>query len=760
MLQQISIYLLKVIGISGLFFLYYHIALRNKQFHYYNRFYLLMATIISAVLPLMKLQWFTFFSSSEQTIHLYKIIYGPGEDEVVIHGNTGLNAENIILYSLVFMCFLLIVMQCFHVIKIHLVKKKYPVQQFPGFDFINTDIPAAPFSFLKNIFWRNDISLEEETGKQILQHKITHIRQKHSWDKLYIQFLLCFYWMNPFFHLVKKELYLIHEFIADEHAVKHSDADAFAKMLLTAQFGKFNFLPAQSIFYSSIKRRLIMLTTSKKPQFSYARRLMALPLITALICLFAFTIKTSNSSGTISPVTASKPFMLVVDAGHGGKDYGALGYGLYEKDAALKVAQKIKELSSQYGIDVILTRNSDVYMTPVEKSNFANTQNANAFISIHANADNSKPSSSGFEVLLSSDNEKFGTQNQVLGSSILQTLSKDFNAASALHERKVGIWILKNSNIPSALIECGFITNKGDADNLKDDAKIELMAKNILQGVAMYANNSFDKSQLYKLQNAPLQDTNAPVKPNSTGVKLLYLLDGKEISEEEMNKLDPNAIESVSVLKDKNATDKYGDKGGNGVVEIISKSNNTGSNQPLYILNEKIVQKSEVDKLDPNTIESINVLKDKNATDKYGDKGKYGVVEITLKDKKTSGVNGEENTVAVRDTNFNPVFTDAQVEPKFPGGTEAWKNYLLNKLDMSILTKKNAPPGIYTVTVSFLVGENGKVSDIKALNDPGYGTAAEAVRVIKQGPDWVPASQNGHNVAFENKQKIAFNISN
>ena len=58
--------------------------------------------------------------------------------------------------------------------------------------------------------------------------------------------------------------------------------------------------------------------------------------------------------------------------------------------------------------------------------------------------------------------------------------------------------MLDNSNIPSALIECGYITNADDANNLKDDAKIELMAKNILQGVAMYANNKVDKSLYIK----------------------------------------------------------------------------------------------------------------------------------------------------------------------------------------------------------------------------------------------------------------------
>jgi len=374
-----------------------------------------------------------------------------------------------------------------------------------------------------------------------------------------------------------------------------------------------------------------MLTTSKKSQFSYVRRLMVLPLIASLVCLFAFTVKTRNLVYSPEKIMTVKPFVLVVDAGHGGKDGGAFGNDIYEKDIALKIAQKIKSLSSPYGIDVILTRTSDVFMSPVEKSNFANAQKADVFISIHANARFDKPAQSGFEVMLSPDNEKFASQNQVLGSAILQNISKDFNAASSLQIRSTGIWILKNSNIPSALVECGFITNKTDADNLKDDAKIELMAKNILQGVAMYANNSFDRSKLYQLENAAIQDTNAPVKANIADARPLYFLNGKEISEEEMKKLEPTTIESVTVLKDKNATDKYGNKGQNGVVEIISKSNSATLNQPLYVLNEKVIQKSEVDKLDPNIITEINVLKDKQATDKYGEKGKNGVVEITAK---------------------------------------------------------------------------------------------------------------------------------
>ena len=148
MLQQLSIYLLKVTSISGLLFLYYHIALRNKRFHYYNRFYLLMAVAISIILPLLKLEWFTFFSDSDQTIHLYKIIYGSGENEIIVTGKAGINWEQLALYGLAATSIFSLAVLCSRILKIKLLKKKYPVQQFTDFDFVHTDISSAPFSFL------------------------------------------------------------------------------------------------------------------------------------------------------------------------------------------------------------------------------------------------------------------------------------------------------------------------------------------------------------------------------------------------------------------------------------------------------------------------------------------------------------------------------------------------------------------------------------------------------------------------------------
>src|SRR5690242_1868986 len=112
MLPAIAIYLLKVTCISGLLFLYYMLALRNKQFHFYNRFYLLMTFILSTVLPVLKLQWFTFGNNSSQTIHLLKIINGSGEPDILITGSSALSWQEILLYVLVVISFCMLMFLC------------------------------------------------------------------------------------------------------------------------------------------------------------------------------------------------------------------------------------------------------------------------------------------------------------------------------------------------------------------------------------------------------------------------------------------------------------------------------------------------------------------------------------------------------------------------------------------------------------------------------------------------------------------------
>lgn len=109
---------------------------------------------------------------------------------------------------------------------------------------------------------------------------------------------------------------------------------------------------------------------------------------------------------------------------------------------------------------------------------------------------------------------------------------------------------------------------------------------------------------------------------------------------------------------------------------------------------------------------------------------------------------------------IEPLAGTPDIEAKFPGGQNAWIKYLQKNLQSELPGQRGAAPGNYTVIVSFTVNEDGFVSNVKALNDPGYGTAEEAVRVISKGPSWTPAVFNGKNVTCTQKQSITFQIDN
>lgn len=112
-----------------------------------------------------------------------------------------------------------------------------------------------------------------------------------------------------------------------------------------------------------------------------------------------------------------------------------------------------------------------------------------------------------------------------------------------------------------------------------------------------------------------------------------------------------------------------------------------------------------------------------------------------------------------QEEDYDKVFTVVQIPAEFPGGLPAWTKYLERNLNRDLPVNNGAPPGKYTVVVSFIVDKNGGISEVQAENDPGYGTKEEAVRVIKKGPLWKAAVQNGRNVIYRHKQSITFQVS-
>jgi periplasmic protein TonB len=106
----------------------------------------------------------------------------------------------------------------------------------------------------------------------------------------------------------------------------------------------------------------------------------------------------------------------------------------------------------------------------------------------------------------------------------------------------------------------------------------------------------------------------------------------------------------------------------------------------------------------------------------------------------------------------NKIFEKVEIEASFQGGESAWRKYLERNLNPSVGPDNGAPAGTYTVYVQFVVSKDGSISDVRALTNHGYGLEPEAVRVIKKGPKWTPAIQNGRSVNAYRKQPITFQV--
>ncbi len=297
-------YLLKVVLVSGILFSYYWIALRNKKFHHYNRFYLLTAIVLSWVIPILKINIWEDLQQPQVVKLLTVVANGNLYVEEATKFKWDWNFAIILVMLTISALFL--VRFIIAIVKIKTLISKNPAKKWNDTYFVFTNAEGTPFSFFSYIFWNNQINLNSPEGEQILKHEVAHVQEKHSLDKLFLHVLLIIHWYNPFLWLIRKELDIIHEFIADEKAIDEGDTSAFATMLLQTAYPAHSSMFINSFFHSPIKRRLLMLTSSKRTSFTYVRRIALLPLLMSTCLLFAFSFKKKKMSFKSDQTAASR----------------------------------------------------------------------------------------------------------------------------------------------------------------------------------------------------------------------------------------------------------------------------------------------------------------------------------------------------------------------------------------------------------------------------------------------------------------------
>ena len=614
-METIFLYFGKMILVSAVMSAYYLLFLRDKTFHHYNRFYLLGTMVLSLLLPLLKVEYFTIETDSRILLLLNQFNQNSSQEV-----ENSFNFWDFGALILGIVSFFLLAKLTLGLVKIHQLKKEFPKESIEGITFYNTNLHDAPFSFFRNLFWKKSILINSDLGKQILKHEMVHIEQKHSFDKLFVQIIQSLFWFNPIFYFIKKEITLIHEYLADKKAVKNADTRAFAQMLLASNFSG-NVLPATSPFLSSnLKKRLKMLT-QKNTKYSYARRILALPILfgvsfALLVNAKNIEIKKQNKAIEIAVQELKKDTVKE-------KDVQKL---LETQQAKInKASEKIKKENEKIATLSEQTRKKSEELQKIAKEKGADSydyelkakelENLGNEIDRIANSEAYQNNWKEFEFNFNEMEKFFNVEDFKnkfkMNEEKMKELEKKFNSKEfkdkIIRIQKVRTPQMMDVEVPAP------ITPPISIEKLKNSPNSNLTKEEIKKLDKL----SKERAELSKKQ-AELAKKQAEIAKQQAEISRKYAQNnpwGIRTPEPKSGKI---IIMSDAKFKDDNGNVKGRviNKNSDGITisfSGIEKSNSSifNDNTKIYI-NGKLSTKEEMDKLNPNDIATVNVNKNVN----------------------------------------------------------------------------------------------------------------------------------------------------
>lgn len=784
-METFALYLIKsTVWLTG-FFLIYIAFLRNERFFVLNRIYLVSGILVSILFPPFTWHYTVIFPVTPTAEVL--------EPQVV--GATTVSEpfpiQNLLLYFYLTGALYLLFRLIKQTVSVWKVIRNSETHHFNSIKLIRTDRYPASFSFFSFVFVNP--SIDEPETSEIVNHEQEHIRQQHWMDLLLFEILRTMHWFNPVSWLYGRLIRQNHEYLADERALQRTSNPAiYRAALLNQMFGGPVISLANSFNYSLNKKRFNMMKQITYSPFRKLKLLLVLPLIAGVFYAFATPeykfVQNENNS-------------VVQKNSNQSKWKSVTGKVVKEDGTPLK------------GTSIIVSGTTNGTM-PDDNGNFR------LFVS-----DDSPIVFSfvGFETLKVKPD--FDKEMVIVLKPIVFSIDAVGNAVSKSEKISnpslVFIDGKESTMAEMTQIDPAKIEN---VEILKDKKAIEKYGKKGKDGVILVTLKKDDpvsNTQTFKLKsNSPLKFGNA----SSFGLQPLIIVDGV-IEMQNVNNIPPETIESISVLKNESLTKIYGDKGKNGVilittkkgtstkkntpidvkvtgyandqkenpsdhpgtsVKIRSNGNSETGNKPLIVKDGIISDNQDIGNFEA---ESINVLKGKMATKKYGKQGKDGVIEITTKEKplyvvdgtimngkdiedidpntfesievlkgetatKVYGDQGKNGVVSIHLKKQKEVFVVVEELPSFPGGIEALKSFVAATLKYPTFALENKIQG--QVIVGFIVAEDGSVTDAKIKSGVDLSLAQEALRIVNSMPKWKPGTQRGMPVSVKYEMPINF----
>lgn len=176
---------------------------------------------------------------------------------------------------------------------------------------------------------------------------------------------------------------------------------------------------------------------------------------------------------------------IVIDAGHGGYDAGAVNGTRYEKNDNLRMAMAVGERLKRCGVNVIYTRTTDTFVSLLERSRISNNNNADLFVSFHRNSA-SNPAANGVETLIYTNASNKALQT----AEAVQQALVNVGVQSNRGVKRANLSVLRETNAPALLIELGFISNDQDNELFDNefDSYADAIARSLAQAVGVNCN--------------------------------------------------------------------------------------------------------------------------------------------------------------------------------------------------------------------------------------------------------------------------------
>ena len=567
-MEAFTLYLLKsVIWLTG-FALVFVLFLKNERFFLLNRAYLIAGILTSFLFPFISIRYTVILPALSNMVADDALISG------IQNSNSG-NAMNIGLLLFVFylsglfFVLSLIIKQCISVLR---AIKKSETVAFNSVKLIRSADYASPFSFFSWVFVNPSIT-DVET-KEIVNHELVHIRQKHWFDLLLIELLCMLQWFNPLVWIYIRLIKQNHEYLADEAALQQTpDPAVYRATLLNQIVGSPVISLTNSFNYSLNKKRFNMMKNIISSPYRKMKLLLILPVFA--IVLYSFAIPEYIYSS--------------VDESLGNND--PLSTTQVKEIKGTVIQQDGKPLQGAKILVEGITRS-----TLTDTKGYFRVENVPADSEIAVSA-------SGF---------------------MSKVVKPDFTGAMTIKLMRDTLRVIGYSDNPQPPSPPPPLPPEKQED---------------VSSIGSPLPPPPPPSPPEKQEDVSSIGSPLPPQPPLSYLKIrgadrpLIMLDGK-ITDIEVDRIDPETIESVTVLKDKSATALYGEKGEGGVILIRSKKVNLLENtsQPLVVIDGNITNR-DINSIPAEDIYSISVLKDNSAVNKYGEKGKDGVIEITTKKK-------------------------------------------------------------------------------------------------------------------------------